>query len=232
MSVYAIADLHGQLPQWPEDCDLLLLAGDICPDFRPMNHYDWVDKKGHQQALWLDTVFRGWLDDRPADCEIVAIWGNHDWVGQHAALIPELPWRLLQDSETSVNSIRIFGTPWVPGLPSWAFYANDIALEARSELIPEGLDILMSHGPPMGCLDFIPGGTEKQASKYGNINGMHVGDVALKDAIRTKRPLQVICGHIHESRGAEILFNSRVFNVAAVDDFYVMRTHPFVRLGC
>jgi Icc-related predicted phosphoesterase len=227
MIVYAAADFHGQLPAVPEDAELLLIAGDVCPDFRGADGAR-LDKQGFMQSRWLDTVFRDWLS--PISVPVVSIWGNHDFVGEHPDLIPDLPWTLLEDSTTCANGVYIYGTPWVPGLPYWAFFGRQEALEARAELIPVGCDVLMTHGPPYGYGDLIPGGTPKQVEKYGNIDGMHVGDRSLVPAIERARPAITICGHIHEARGTYMLGERPVYNVASVDEQYVMHANPWTRL--
>ncbi len=235
--VYAAADLHGNLPDVPGDAEALLLVGDICPDFRWGGLHD---KSGVGQADWLDTTFAGWLEPIAArGCQVVAIWGNHDFVGEHPELVPELPWTLLQDSEAvlglSDGPLRVYGTPWVPGLPYWAFFASDAALEARAEAIPPGLDVLMTHGPPYGAGDFIPT-SPKQREKYGNFDGQRVGDRALRQflssAKKGRTPLVTVCGHIHEDRGVHVLPDGGpvVYNVAAVDGQYVLHERPFARL--
>lgn len=215
MNVYAVADLHGYLPPIPEDCDLLLIAGDICPDF----------DTPYRQAAWLDTTFREWLT-----VPVVAIWGNHDFVGEYPGLIPDLPWTLLQDSETTVCGLRIYGTPWVPGLPRWAFFQNAAGLQARAELIPEGLNVLMTHGPPKWFGDYIPT-SPKQQAKYENYFGEHVGERFLNEAIDRADPDVVLCGHIHEARGAYMTANGvPIFNVAAADGAYEPYPEPISQI--
>ena len=63
INIIAVSDLHARLPNIPP-CDLLLIAGDICPDGSAMT-----------QAKWLDTSFRAWLEKIPAK-EIVGIADN------------------------------------------------------------------------------------------------------------------------------------------------------------
>ena len=104
-----------------------------------------------------------------------------------------------------------------------------MALDARADLIPGGLDVLMTHGPPLGHGDFIPT-SEKQQTKYGNFGGEHVGDKFLNDAIELTKPKVVICGHIHEDRGRHEVGGVPVLNVAAVDAAYNLHPLPFVRL--
>jgi Icc-related predicted phosphoesterase len=236
--VYAIADLHGNLPEPPDDAEALLIAGDICPDFRPRrsNHWDFVDKGGVAQAHWLESYFKVWLQEH--EVPTAYIWGNHDFVGEKKFLIPKnMPgWRLQDDQITlhrsdSEQTLKIWGTPWVPNLEYWAFYGHPQALQTRANRIPGGLDVLMTHGPPVNAGDFIPAG-----SKYGNYGGEHVGDPTLNAAILRARPKVVICGHIHEARGAYVVSEAfedggvPVYNVSAVDENYVLHEQPWTRL--
>lgn len=223
---YAVADLHGQLPEPPSDAEVLLIAGDIVPDF-------WDERATGKnlalQANWLDTEFRAWLGLLDG-VEVVACWGNHDYVGEHPQLVPELPWTLLQDTETVVAGLRVYGTPWVPNLERWAFYGSPAALEARADMIPVDLDVLMSHGPPRGLGDFVPY-NQKYAEKYGvPLEGEHVGDTALLAGIERAQPKVTICGHIHEARGLYEVGYAPIQNVAAVDETYTLYPSPFVRL--
>jgi Icc-related predicted phosphoesterase len=51
----------------------------------------------------------------------------------------------------------------------------------------ENIDVLVSHAPPRGCNDLVP--------------GQHIGDFYLRDFVREVKPRLVISGHVHESRG-------------------------------
>lgn len=50
------------------------------------------------------------------------------------------------------------------------------------------IDVLVSHVPPLGCNDLIPGG--------GNI-----GDQQVRDIVMRYSPKLVLSGHVHEARG-------------------------------
>lgn len=57
--------------------------------------------------------------------------------------------------------------------------------------IPDVVDIVMTHGPPKGILDWCP---------WGN-----VGCENLLQAIRKVRPMMHCFGHVHEGNGVEII---------------------------
>jgi Icc-related predicted phosphoesterase len=227
--IYAASDLHGNLLDPPSDATGLILAGDICPDFIAefFSRKHTIDYGEARQANWLDTAFREWLGH---GIPTIGIWGNHDFIGEHPHLIPDLPWTLLQDNETEFHGRRVWGTPWVPGLPRWAFYASKAALTVRADSIPEGLDILVSHGPPHRAGDYI-GTSEKQRNKYGNYGGINAGDIDLTAGIRRAKPKVTICGHIHEARGRHWLSGNRVLNVAAVNEIYEVHDDPWTRVA-
>jgi hypothetical protein len=84
-------------------------------------------------------------------------------------------------------SFKIFVSPNQPECGDWAFgYKRN---EDRWN-IPSTADIVMTHGPPSGSLD------------YGH--DQHLGCEFLKKAIETARPLMHCFGHIHEGYGAEV----------------------------
>jgi hypothetical protein len=50
--------------------------------------------------------------------------------------------------------------------------------------------ILVSHPPPQGFFD--------------QVGEVHVGSTAIRDVVETKRPLMVICAHVHEQEGQRV----------------------------
>jgi hypothetical protein len=83
--IVALADLHGSP------------AADACmrrPRPRGRSHTG-PKPRARVPGSWLDTTFRAWLEEQPAQA-IVAIAGNHDFVfEQQPQLVPALPWTYL-----------------------------------------------------------------------------------------------------------------------------------------
>jgi Icc-related predicted phosphoesterase len=200
--IRATSDLHGWLPR-VSPCDLLLIAGDVCPDF--------------DQRTWLDTRFRDWLNGIPAR-HVVITWGNHDFVAQRDEA-PSLPCTALVDEEAMVAGIRIYGTPWSvgSGFHGWAYQEDEDVLEGVYRRIPEGIDILLSHSPPLGWCDAGP-----SCASFGSS--------ALLATVQRIQPGIVVCGHVHGGRGSGRAPWGRVENVAAVDDAYRPRANAIVQL--
>jgi Icc-related predicted phosphoesterase len=204
MRIVAISDIHGRLPKLP-DADLCILAGDLCPT---------RDHSIEFQSEWLDTDFRLWLENIPAR-KIIGIAGNHDFVfEQRSDLVPrDLPWICLQDSGIEFEGLRLWGTPWTPMFFNWAFMESERELETRFADIPDGLDILISHGPPWGVGD-------------KNIEGGLCGSRALKCRVELTKPRFCVFGHIHEGRGEYILHETRCLNVSHLDHRYRPYQNP------
>lgn len=201
MRVAAISDLHGHLPEIPP-CDLLLLGGDLCP----LHNHD----PGYQ-AEWLDTLFRGWLDSLTHVRHIVGVAGNHDWVFQELpeAVPTNLRWTYLLDSGTTLEGFRIWGSPWQPVFFDWAFNLDFGELAKKWDLIPEGTDILVLHGPPFGWGDF--------AKRHDG--GEHTGCPHLAHRVVQLQPRLVIFGHIHEGHGQWQQGRTILANVSHLDRY-------------
>lgn len=209
MRTAILADLHGHLPPLPE-CDLLLLAGDLCPA---------VDHGVARQAAWLDGPFRQWLEGAPARA-IVGIAGNHDFIFEREpSLVPELPWIYLEDASVDVQGVRIWGSPWTPWFHDWAFNAPRVDGESflgrRYDTVPDDTDVLLVHGPPRGYGDRTAAGVD-------------AGSTALLDAIDRVRPRLCAFGHIHEARGEWDRGDTTLVNAAAVDELYELRNPSVV----
>ncbi len=149
MRVVATSDFHGTFPEIPE-CDLLLIAGDVCPVDAP---HDVITQRN-----WMRHVYRPWLEGVPAK-EIVWISGNHDFVCESPGfrrVADEFPGHYLQDDLIEIDGVKIFGSPWVPNLVNWAFYRPDVKFIDQSETMPLA-DIYLLHGPPKGIPHVIFG---------------------------------------------------------------------------
>jgi Icc-related predicted phosphoesterase len=198
--IYATSDLHGMLPD-PDsvpECDIFIVAGDVTP---VTNH------RLEFQASWINTYFIAFMAQIRAKHKIW-IAGNHDFICQQdptAVLSPHYTY--LRDQETTVGGIRIYGTPWTPTFYDWAFMRSETDLEGIYEAIPEGIDILISHGPPQGYCD-------------QNVMYERCGSFALARRIRAVKPRAVVCGHIHEAYGLGRLGESEIYNVSRVNFNY------------
>jgi uncharacterized protein len=86
-------------------------------------------------------------------------------------------------------------TPW-----DWSFDLDEEAATAKLAGCPADA-VLVVHSPPLGHCD---------ASSAGE----HLGSTAVLETIEQKRPRLAVCGHIHESWGAESTVGSTpVFNL-------------------
>ena len=122
------------------------------------------------------------------------------------------PLRLLQHSAAEVAGLRLFGSPYAGLTPRRQAMAEDnpqrnegfLRDHARlAELyadVPTGLDVLITHSPPLGILD--------SSVQYGGVpreKPIAVGSAALRDRLRAMRPADRprvhIFGHEHDARG-------------------------------
>ncbi len=231
------SDWHGRLPDVPE-CDVLVIAGDICPDFirSARKSQGWRQIKGEpDQARWLRERFIPHIQEQPADKTII-VAGNHDFMFERNSLIPcdefaASDIAYLRDNGYIYKDLSFYGLPWVPNLASWAFYADEDNLARLYEQVPDSTDVLITHGPPR-----LYGDVTKMrfASDPDDFDG-HVGAQACLDAIQRVEPQVTVCGHIHEAAGHyRVPVNSApgkyadLYNVAYVDERYDPHTKPVV----
>lgn len=184
MRIVAVADthlFHEELSVPPGD--LFVHAGDMCRG-------GTLEELG-RAAAWIRSLPHRWK---------IVIAGNHDWCfatrgdEARALLGPDVIY--LQDSLVELDGVRIWGSPWQPEYNDWAFnLPRGAALREKWALIPDGVDLLVTHGPPLGYGD----GSGANDS-YGG--GHRQGCEDLIQAVRRVRPCAHLFGHIHDSGGA------------------------------
>jgi Icc-related predicted phosphoesterase len=112
----------------------------------------------------------------------------------------------LQDELVELGGLKIYGTPWQPWFWDWAFNVKgEDKLKVIFDKIPNGTDVIISHGPPKGILSFA------------RAIGQDAGSQALTEAIQRVKPKLFVCGHIHEAYGKEEL-NGTIFVNASICD--------------
>ncbi|MBL8949695.1 MAG: metallophosphatase domain-containing protein [Myxococcaceae bacterium] len=188
-SIVAMADTHGNHERLVvPPADILVHAGDLT---------GFGTREQVEESL-------AWLQSLPHRHKIF-VAGNHDFLFENE---PELAERLtreagliyLRDSEVTVEGLRFWGAPWQPRFFDWAFNLDrGEPLAAKWRLIPEGVDVVVTHGPPAGYGDRCD-------------DGRRVGCVDLLEHLKRVKPKLNLFGHIHEDGGQWHVGPTRVVN--------------------
>jgi Icc-related predicted phosphoesterase len=212
MKIICSSDLHGHLPEIPE-CDVLCIAGDLIPK-RYLGD-------ARRQMAWLIDDFDKWCREQPAK-DILINAGNHDKLFQDLEVRKKLnarweneepPYQYLQDSSVIIDHVKFHASPWVREFCYMPFEASDGVAKMFFDLIPEDVDVLMSHSPPYGICDW--GGFQEKA-----------GHKPLLERVKFVKPKLHVFGHIHACAEQwkelewEDKSKSLFANVAFVDNNY------------
>lgn len=190
--VVAISDTHMCHEQLVVPrCDLLVHAGD-------------VTRYGSYEEL---IAFLTWFGAQPARFRVF-VAGNHDSccepdpqrVRRDAA---RLGVHYLYEDGCTLAGLQIWGSPIVPELVlvpgaqrskpcrrDWAFCRarGSEIIRQHWQSVPEGLDVLVTHGPPLGAGDRV-------------LVDSRVGCSELCRAVTRAQPRLHVFGHIHEDAG-------------------------------
>jgi Icc-related predicted phosphoesterase len=163
------------------------------------------------------VFFSDWFARLPHRHKIF-VAGNHDWLFQinnrlaRTLLDDEIIY--LQDSMVEIEGLKIYGSPWQPWFFDWAFnLPRGAPLAEKWKLIPGDTEVLITHGPPFGILDFPPGETS-------------VGCEMLRLRVEEIRPKLHVFGHIHHSYGTKEKFGVKFVNASICDEAYEPTNAP------
>jgi len=178
MRLVCISDTHSRTDGLVvPDGDVLVVAGDFCG-------------RGTDYSV---SLFHDFLLTLPHKHKVV-IAGNHDWpfyrTDSTVVRAFKQTFTYLEDSGCTIGGLKFWGSPWQPEFFNWAFnLPRGESLAKKWRMIPSDTDVLITHGPPFGILDVVPG-------------GMRVGceDLAT-EVLHRIQPKAHIFGHIHNSYG-------------------------------
>ena len=226
MRITFISDTHTKHKRITDDLpggDLLIHAGDMSSMGRAYEIQDF--------CKWFDSIDN--YDHK------VFIAGNHDWgfidhiefSMTNTAVIPEHTQQTLNSYKTfdylfdeaveygqdGNYAVKVYGSPWQPEFYNWAFNLPRRGDELRAvwNKIPEGTDILITHGPAYGFVDTV----------Y-NRPAEHLGCELLTERIGIIKPKIHVCGHIHTGYGHFFDGTTHFINAAVLDERYEYTQEP------
>lgn len=172
--------------------------------------------------------FAKWYDKIDNYDTKVFICGNHDFgfeddnetvkgllTGYKTIDYLQDDWMMV--GEDYEKMVRIWGTPWQPEFHNWAFnLPRGEKIKEKWDMIPVDVDILVTHGPAFGKLDYVP------------YDGKNVGCEDLLNRIQEIKPKIHVCGHIHSGRGIVFSEGTLYINAAVLNERYEFQNKPIV----
>ena len=158
----------------------------------------------------------------------IFVAGNHDWLFQTdnrytRVLLANSKIIYLQDSSTVIEGLRIYGSPWQPRFFDWAFNLNRGAeLAEKWKLIPDDIDILITHGPPNGILDLVPRKGWDENAGCEELR-KRVDEIATLGRLKLH-----VFGHIHCGYGITEEHGVKFVNASNCDESYQPVNPPIV----
>ena len=217
MKITFISDTHSKHNQVPSSLpggDVLIHAGDI-------------SNEGYRNEI---QDFIKWFSTIENYTHKIFIAGNHDFGCQDEVLAVEELLRLNPGSEYLYDDlfligkdeddyddmVKVWGSPWQPEFYNWAFNLPRQGAELKEvwNMIPSDVDILITHGPPHGHLDYV------------DYSKQNVGCELLRDRINIIKPKIHVFGHIHSSYGYKFDGTTHFFNAAVLDERYNFTQKP------
>lgn len=209
IKVVHISDTHNQHSKMHIPFgDILIHSGDATgrgEAHEITNFGDWFRSQPHQYKIFVAGNHDMDFQDRPNIAQYL-FYGNTFEPNHEDGVY------YLQDSECTVvvdgQPIRIYGSPWQPWFHSWAFNLKTAEeLKDKWNLIPNNVDVLITHSPPNNILDLCADGNKAGCSE-------------LAKAIRIKKPKLSCFGHIHEAYGVSIIDKTTYSNAAMLNRNY------------
>jgi Icc-related predicted phosphoesterase len=194
MRILAISDLHGDFE----------LAIDACARLRPdmlLCGGDWGDP---------EVVEETDLERFLGVCPVLTTFGNHDPLDllERTMNRDGTPLLLGQGEVREVGGLRVaaIGGIWAKSHRQPYYVTDeDVAAFARLATSRGPVDVLLTHGCPVGLADVTP-------------SGRHGGQRCFLDAFKATAPRLLLCGHLHVAQEKTLSDGRKVINVGATPE--------------
>jgi len=194
IKIWAISDTHCDhhrlIPPNPEEVDMVIHSGDAG------GHRDLSINDGQMRS------FLEWFNKLPYKHKVY-VPGNHDTSVEakfHNFKQDYPNITVLIHESITLEGVNIFGSPYTPTFGhGWAYNVPRHKISNYWEDIPLNTDIIVTHGPPKGILDY----TIAHSNYYEK-----VGDKALLNKVTEINPKYHIFGHLHDEGG---VYNCGIF---------------------
>ena len=222
MKIVGISDLHGQLSGYTiPEADILCICGDISPlkfQFNIPSMDGWFKKR-----------FIPWCQEQPVE-QVYLIAGNHDKFleNRHYTIHKYLMGTKINYIEDSLYEYaddngkiwKIWGTPWCHIFGNWPFMRSPEFETEKFSLIPEDVDILLTHDAAYDRND---------QCFAGRAPNKHIGNIELANRLNEISPKLHLTGHLHSSQHKIIEYNStKTACVSLLDENYNLSYKPLL----
>ena len=200
MMIDAISDLHGHYPKL-EGGDILIVAGDLTArDLRDeyLHFCRYIRHSGYKKIIVIAGNHDNLMQKEPEfflsndQVSYLCDSGTQIFYDDSDPLkLDENALRLEDITRPKLKSLKIWGSPWTikfKGMnPACMAFTCDTEEELAQKwaLIPDDVDILVTHSPPYGIHD-------------KTIQRKRVGSKSLYDRLIAIKPRVHVFGHIHE----------------------------------
>ncbi len=212
MKIVCLSDTHNCNEQISvPDGDILIHSGDATirgTESEVEEFLTWFSKLPHKHKIFVA--------------------GNHDWLYENnnrfaRLLTANFNIKYLQDSSTEIEGLKIYGSPWQPRFFDWAFnLMRGAELAEKWKLIPNDIDILITHGPPNGILD------EVQRKYFVENTGCEELRKRVEEIAAFGKLKLHVFGHIHCGYGIREEFRVKFVNASNCDESYEPTQMPIV----
>ena len=163
--------------------------------------------------------FKNYLKEQPHEHKLF-IFGNHEKVDKEITYWIEYledgtGAKCIHEKAYGIGDLNFFGSSYTPKFMNWGFMQDEETRERYWGNMIEGMDVLVTHGPPMGIMGKIEDGTE-------------IGCEYLKKFVDRVKPKYHFFGHNHAGAGVQTNGDTLFVNAALLTEHYQKFRPPIV----